>query len=244
LAWFKQLRVFQKFELELKQLVTILEPIARAIKCLEGLEVTVGDVWKFYVAITAVIRDLFDEDALSFPQSLKDEVCAIVNRRFEEMIDGPSGDIYLAGFYLDPGKIFSGQFLYALITVSEHIKSPILFKTTANQLSDATSPRTSSTSSFGSSMTDQDLRDSMPAYRKVGTFLVKVLAKELRAGRMAPEFMHHTSGNEILAAFKTQFESYTRQYPPFSARQKTWSRPMQYWEAMSQLPEASVLAVS
>ncbi|KAF8175941.1 hypothetical protein K438DRAFT_1608022, partial [Mycena galopus ATCC 62051] len=104
LAWFKQLRVLQKFEMELKQLVTILEPIARAIKCLEGLEVTVGDVWKFYVAITAVIRDLFAEDSLSFPQSLKDEVCAIINRRYEEMIDGPSGDIYLAGFYLDPGK--------------------------------------------------------------------------------------------------------------------------------------------
>ncbi|KAJ6596567.1 hypothetical protein B0H10DRAFT_2167745 [Mycena sp. CBHHK59/15] len=86
LAWFKQLRVYQNFELELKQLVTILEPIARAIKCLEGHEVTVGDVWKFYVAITAVIRDPFDEDVLSFPQSLKDEVCAIVNRRFEEMI--------------------------------------------------------------------------------------------------------------------------------------------------------------
>ncbi|KAJ6627648.1 hypothetical protein B0H10DRAFT_1779160, partial [Mycena sp. CBHHK59/15] len=115
LAWFKQLRVYQNFELELKQLVTILEPIARAIKCLEGLEVTVGDVWKFYVAITAVIRDLFDEDVLSFPQSLKDEVCAIVNHRFEEMIDGPSGDIYLVGFYLDPGKIYSGQFLCTLI---------------------------------------------------------------------------------------------------------------------------------
>ncbi|KAF8124414.1 hypothetical protein K438DRAFT_2002700 [Mycena galopus ATCC 62051] len=68
LAWFKQLRVLQKFEMELKQLVTILEPI----KCLEGLEGTVGDVWKFYVAITAVIRDLFAEDSLSFPQLLKD----------------------------------------------------------------------------------------------------------------------------------------------------------------------------
>ncbi|KAJ7855098.1 hypothetical protein B0H13DRAFT_2358071 [Mycena leptocephala] len=66
-------------------------------------EVTVGDVWKFYVAITAVIRDLFAEDVLSFPQSLKDDVGAIVNRRYEEMIEGPSGDIYLAGFYLDPG---------------------------------------------------------------------------------------------------------------------------------------------
>ncbi|KAJ7081062.1 hypothetical protein C8R44DRAFT_653314, partial [Mycena epipterygia] len=104
LAWFKQLRVYQTFEMELKQFIMILEPIAHAIKCLEGLEVTVGNMWKFYVAITAVLRDIFAEDILSFPQSLQDDVCSIVNRRYEEMIDGPSGDIYLAGFYLDPGK--------------------------------------------------------------------------------------------------------------------------------------------
>ncbi|KAJ7246966.1 hypothetical protein C8J57DRAFT_1241128 [Mycena rebaudengoi] len=81
----------------------------------------------------------------------------------------------------------------------------------------------------------------MPAYGKVGIFLFKVLAKELRSGRKSSEFVYHTSGNDIMAAFKTQFEAYTRQYPPFSARQNIWSRPMQYWEAMSQLPEASVL---
>jgi hypothetical protein len=62
--------------MELKQLVTILEPIARAIKCLEGLKVIVGEVWKFYVAITAVIRDLFAEDSLSFPVNIPyAEVC-------------------------------------------------------------------------------------------------------------------------------------------------------------------------
>ncbi|KAJ6582779.1 hypothetical protein B0H10DRAFT_900779 [Mycena sp. CBHHK59/15] len=90
--------------------------------------------------------------------------------------------------------------------------------------------------------TDKDLRDSMPTYPKVGTFLYKVLAKELQAGRKAPEFKYHASGNEIMAAFKTQFELYTRQYPPFSARADVWSRPIQYWNAMSQLPEASILA--
>ncbi|KAJ6595943.1 hypothetical protein B0H10DRAFT_1642011, partial [Mycena sp. CBHHK59/15] len=87
---------------ELQQLCTILEPVARAIKCLEGLAVTVGEVWKFYVAITAVFHDLFSEDILSFPQIVQDEVCSIVNRRYDEMIHGPSGDIFLSGFSLDP----------------------------------------------------------------------------------------------------------------------------------------------
>ncbi|KAJ6628147.1 hypothetical protein B0H10DRAFT_2184924 [Mycena sp. CBHHK59/15] len=76
-----------------------------------------------------------------------------------------------------------------------------------------------------------DLQDSMPTYPKVGTFLYKVLTKELQAGCKAPEFKYHTSGNKIMAAFKTQFES-----------ADIWSQPIQYWNAMSQLPEASILA--
>ncbi|KAJ6569104.1 hypothetical protein B0H19DRAFT_1065879 [Mycena capillaripes] len=83
----------------------------------------------------------------------------------------------------------------------------------------------------------------MPTYRKVGTFLFKLLDRELQAGRKAPEFVHHATGDAIMNAFKAQFESYTRQYPPFSARQQTWTRPINYWQAMSLLPEASVLAI-
>jgi hypothetical protein len=83
----------------------------------------------------------------------------------------------------------------------------------------------------------------MPAYPKVGIFLKKILAKELQAGRKDPAFIPYNSGDQILDAFKSQFESYTRQYPPFSARSQAWSQPIQYWTAMSQQEEASILAV-
>lgn len=107
LAWFKQLRPFQNFVLELQQLLAILEPIARAIKCLEGLQVTVGDIWKFYVAITAVLQDLFTNDnTLSIPQEVRDEVSTIINARYDQMIHGPSGDLFLSGFFLDPGEFY------------------------------------------------------------------------------------------------------------------------------------------
>jgi hypothetical protein len=102
------MRTFQNFTLELQQLCSILEPIACAIKCLEGLEVTVGDIWKFYVAITAVLHDLFtNDDTLSIPQQVRDEVSAIVNQRYDEMIHGPSGALFLSGFFLDPGIVFN-----------------------------------------------------------------------------------------------------------------------------------------
>ncbi|KAJ7078266.1 hypothetical protein C8R44DRAFT_97413 [Mycena epipterygia] len=100
LGWFKQTRVFQDFNLELQQLCHILEPIARAIKCLEGIEVTVGDVFKFYVAISAVLRDFFEENSLSVPTHVQEQVCSIFNKRYDEMIHGPSGTFFSQDFSL------------------------------------------------------------------------------------------------------------------------------------------------
>ncbi|KAJ6610443.1 hypothetical protein B0H10DRAFT_1716115, partial [Mycena sp. CBHHK59/15] len=83
-------------------LVSILEPIAHAIKCLEGLNATASDIWKFYVPITAVLHNLFTEDILSILQEVCDEVSAIVNQQYDQMINGPSGDLFLSGFFFDP----------------------------------------------------------------------------------------------------------------------------------------------
>ncbi|KAJ7719512.1 ribonuclease H-like domain-containing protein [Mycena metata] len=205
LAWFKQMRVFQNFTLELQQLCSILEPIARAIKCLEGPNVTVGDVWKFYVAITAVLHDLFTSDILSIPQDVRDKVSAI-------------------GFLLDP----------------EHVKSPILFRSTGNQLVGL--PASAPPSSARTGVTDQDLRDSMSSYAKVGSFLFQLLAKEIQSGRTAPEFARYSSAAAVMTVFKSQFESYTRQYPPFSMRSEHWSKPIDYWRTLAPLAESGVLA--
>ncbi len=60
--------------LRLTQLVHVLEPIARSIQCLEGLNSTVADVWKFYVAISAVIRDLFKTNAEGYPSEVQEDI--------------------------------------------------------------------------------------------------------------------------------------------------------------------------
>ena len=58
----KSTRQYHNFSLCLEQLTVILEPMACSIKCLEGLKMSIGDVWKFYVAITAVLADMFQEN--------------------------------------------------------------------------------------------------------------------------------------------------------------------------------------
>ncbi|KAK7050670.1 hypothetical protein R3P38DRAFT_3174151 [Favolaschia claudopus] len=138
------------------------------------------------------------------------------------MIHGPSGDLFLAGFFLDP----------------EHVKSTLLFRVSANQLSTPTAQAPSATASL---VTDQDLRDSMPAYVKVGAFLFHLLAKELQSGRDAPAFQRYSKAADVMKAL-LQFEYYTRQYPPFSTRSNGWTKAIQYWRSLEEHPESSILA--
>jgi hypothetical protein len=78
----------------------------------------------------------------------------------------------------------------------------------------------------------------------VGEFLFQVLAKELQSSRDVPAFHRYSSASGVMNAFKSQFESYTRQYPPFSMRSTTWSKAIQYWRSLEHVPEASIIAVS
>ncbi|KAJ7788024.1 hypothetical protein B0H14DRAFT_2251321, partial [Mycena olivaceomarginata] len=89
---------------------------------------------------------------------------------------------------------------------------------------------------------DQDLRDSMPSYRKVGVFLMKVLAKDLQSARNTQAFRRYSTSADVINAYKAQFEAYTRQYLPFSVRSKGWSKAIQYWRSLEELPEACILA--
>jgi hypothetical protein len=74
-------------------------------------------------------------------------------------------------------------------------------------------------------------------------FLFQALAKELQAGRDATAFARYSSAADVMAAFRSQFEAYTRQYPPFSVRSNTWSKAIQYWPSLEELPEASISAI-
>ncbi|KAJ7868102.1 hypothetical protein B0H14DRAFT_3441496 [Mycena olivaceomarginata] len=129
------------------------------------------EIWKFYVAITAVLHDLFTVDTLSIPEHVRNEVSAIVNKRYDEMIHGLSGDLFFRAF------------------------SWIL-----------------------------------------------VLAKEIQSGREAPEFARYSTAAGVMAAFKTQFESYTRQNFPVSVWSEVCSKVIEYWRSLAPNPQSGALA--
>jgi hypothetical protein len=94
------------FENGLRQLVFILQPLARACKCLESSKATAGDVYLFWLAVLATYEQLFmdnnDVDGLQFPEDVVDQIRRIVNACWKELTTGPGKSVYLSTFFLDP----------------------------------------------------------------------------------------------------------------------------------------------
>ena len=105
------------FENNLRQFVFILEPLARACKCLKSSKATAGDVYLFWLAVLATYEQLFtdnsDVDGLQLPDDVINQIRKIVNARWRELTEGPGKSVYLSTFFLDPRKSF---YHYVIIT--------------------------------------------------------------------------------------------------------------------------------
>jgi hypothetical protein len=91
--------------------------------------------------------------------------------------------------------------------------------------------------------TDNDLRSSIPAYVEVGQFLVDLLCAELDSGRDDPVFDRYEDGEQIVTAFRSQMERYTRQRASFNIRDPKFVRLYDYYLALLADPDAAVFAV-
>lgn len=102
IAWMKNLRETRNYEDEMTQLTSVLEPLARATKCLEALQSNPADVFLFWVAMMSTERDLFDGNHISLPVEVIDQISSILDFRYNQMIEGPQQHAYLLTFYLNP----------------------------------------------------------------------------------------------------------------------------------------------
>jgi hypothetical protein len=53
--------------MELSQLLTILAPVAKAITCMESTHSNVSEVYVFWLAVTATIHQIIEEDITGLP---------------------------------------------------------------------------------------------------------------------------------------------------------------------------------
>lgn len=94
----------RRFEEKLTRLVSVTLPIAKAIKCLESSHSTPSDIFIFWVAVTASIKKVLDDGTITgeYEASECDQIRAIVNYRYKQLLESGPTDVYISTFYLDP----------------------------------------------------------------------------------------------------------------------------------------------
>jgi hypothetical protein len=94
-----------QFEIRLRQLVLVLEPLARACKCLESAQSTPADIYLFWLAVLATYENLFstnnDADGLQLPEEVVEEIRKVVNARWEMWTTGPEKKLYISTLFLN-----------------------------------------------------------------------------------------------------------------------------------------------
>lgn len=121
---------------------------------------------------------------------------------------------------------------------------PLTLRISALRVSSASA--TSKDKTIGS---DDDLRASIPAYTRIGSFLATMLKNEILAAQSTTLREHRVSvfaafrsADDIVTAFKQQLEAYARQEAPFRLSEPIVS-PRVYWRELQNNKKASVLAV-
>ena len=94
-------RKYNDFSEDLLRYSTVVAPLIRSLWSLEAAHANAADVFIFWLASAATLKDLFDQgvDKTGIPRSLANEVTEIYNKRYEEFF---KNDIYFVGFLLDP----------------------------------------------------------------------------------------------------------------------------------------------
>jgi hypothetical protein len=92
---------YNNFERHMLWYTTIVAPLIRSLWSLEAAHANAADVFVFWLAIAATLKDLFSkgEDQTGIPASLANEVTEIYNKRYAEFFQN---DIYFVAFVLDP----------------------------------------------------------------------------------------------------------------------------------------------
>lgn len=104
--FFSDKKAVNIFEIEMYQYISIVAPLARSLWSLESATANASDVYIFWLAIAATLKDLFitSRDKLSLEEELISSITKIINRRWRAFIDCSPTDIYFTAFYLDPRK--------------------------------------------------------------------------------------------------------------------------------------------
>ncbi|KAF8602259.1 hypothetical protein BDV93DRAFT_444591 [Ceratobasidium sp. AG-I] len=234
LYFIKNVAALNKFKTELYQLEKVLEPLAKATKCLESSQSHTGDVMIFYLAVMSAMRELVDnnESELSLPPDILFAIQQSICSRYYDMVLASEQEVYLSTLFLDP----------------EYLNCDIFRRRNLNPLNTGVIvlPRRQPEDEFNPDP-DTDLYRTFPSFLKIGLYLKNVLCREIAAGTIdaAKSYPKTPEGvDTIIKVFKPQLAAYARGEYPFVAQNPAAAvdTPMKYWKRLSKNSGSSFLA--
>ena len=92
-----------KFELDLARILAVIGPYVKAIQCLEGGHITADQVYYYWLGITSQLDALFQRNGYDLKTRTIEDIHAITNSCFDEMITDAPNNVYITAFFLNPG---------------------------------------------------------------------------------------------------------------------------------------------
>lgn len=108
----------REFRLNLDIYIAVTEPIARSIECIEAVRSNPCDVFVFWAACVAMIREALTDEDLEIPPEVCAQIRLIVNSRWREMFK--DNDLYLTAFYLNPCK-------FCFLVLTEKLRQQLIW---------------------------------------------------------------------------------------------------------------------
>jgi hypothetical protein len=92
---------YNKFKQALLQYINIVAPVIRSLWSLEAAHANASNVFVFWLAIAATLKDLFSKrpENTGITNSLANQIMAIYNKRYKEFF---TNEVYFTSFTLDP----------------------------------------------------------------------------------------------------------------------------------------------
>ncbi|CAA7260791.1 unnamed protein product [Cyclocybe aegerita] len=205
-----------RFEILLVQFIEVGSGIARAIECLEAESATPADVYLYWLAILASMKQALEGSFL--PDDVKGEIRGIMNARWREFfVEGPT-NAHLVAFYLNPS--------YARSSIFKR-PNPLAFNIILP----------------GRGMPQVPPGINNPrTFLQVGDYLFHLLTIEIQKG--TDPFLTAWKGKarQFDVAFRAQFTAYAQGAHPFTTPLGFGENPYNWWQAFIGTSNGGILA--
>ncbi|KAG0701935.1 hypothetical protein DFH29DRAFT_761202, partial [Suillus ampliporus] len=90
------------FQLLLSQLLAVIGPPAKAIKCMESSFANAADVYEFWLAVQAAFEEVSKKNTVKLPVAVLEKIRHLCNCCFNQTINEAPSDIFVTAFFLVP----------------------------------------------------------------------------------------------------------------------------------------------